>query len=129
MNGKILILLVTLVFLFASGCAEEDNTSSVPDDPDIPVPEAGNQRLALGRTTVHSKITYSEKHFSFAVLYLGQLSIIGNISLDMSRETFDQMAAELVPAFLKTDLGVAIGLMQKYFHAETFNISHLFKDE
>ena len=41
MNGKILILLVTLVFLFASGCAEEDNTSSVPDDPDIPVPEAG----------------------------------------------------------------------------------------
>lgn len=91
--------------------------------------EAGNQRLALGRTIVHSKITYSEKHFSFAVLYLGQLSIIGNISLDMSLETFDKMAAELVPAFLKTDLGVAIGLMQKYFHAETFNISHLFKDE
>ena len=41
MNGKILILLVTLVFLFSSGCTEEDNTSSVPDDPDIPVPEAG----------------------------------------------------------------------------------------
>jgi len=40
MSGKILILLVTLVFLFASGCAEEDNTSSVPDEPDIPVPEA-----------------------------------------------------------------------------------------
>lgn len=91
--------------------------------------EAGNQRLALGRTTVHSKITYSDKHFSFAVLYLGQLSIIGNISLDMSRETFEKMADEIVPAFSKSDLGTTIGIMQKYFHAETFNISHLFKDE
>ncbi|RXA18007.1 cell surface lipoprotein [Methanosarcina sp. MSH10X1] len=39
MKGKILILLVMFVFLLASGCAEEDNTS-VPDDSDIPVPEA-----------------------------------------------------------------------------------------
>lgn len=91
--------------------------------------EAGNQRLALGITTVHSKITHSEKRFSFAVLYLGQLSIIGNISLDMSRETFDKMAQEMPTAFLQSDLGAAIGVMQKYFHAETFNISHLFKDE
>ncbi|MFN7116571.1 MAG: DUF3536 domain-containing protein [Saprospiraceae bacterium] len=91
--------------------------------------EAGNQRLAFGRTTVHSKITYSDKHFSFAVLYLGQLNIIGNISLDMSRETFEKMADEIVVAFRKSDLSATIGVMQKYFHAETFNISHLFKDE
>src|SRR5512136_717167 len=40
MKGKILILFVTLVFLFASGCAEKDNTS-VPEDSDTPIPEAG----------------------------------------------------------------------------------------
>ena len=38
MKGKILILFVTLVFLFASGCAEKDNTP-VPDDSDTSVPE------------------------------------------------------------------------------------------
>ena len=38
MKGKILILFVTLVFLFASGCAEKDNTP-VPDDSDTPIPE------------------------------------------------------------------------------------------
>jgi alpha-amylase/alpha-mannosidase (GH57 family) len=91
--------------------------------------EAGAQRLVLGKTTVRSKITYSEKHFSFAVLYLGQLSIIGNISIDMSRKKFEKMSQEIVPAFLKTDLGSTISLMHRYFPSETFNISNLFKDE
>ncbi|MGB9939961.1 cell surface lipoprotein [Methanosarcina sp.] len=40
MKGKVLILLVTLVFLLASGCTEEDNASA-PDDPNTPIPKAG----------------------------------------------------------------------------------------
>ncbi|HMO38414.1 MAG TPA: DUF3536 domain-containing protein [Saprospiraceae bacterium] len=91
--------------------------------------EAGIQRLALGRTTVNSKITYSEKHFSFAVLYLGQLNIIGNISLDMSREIFDEMKEKIVAAFQSTNLGAVIGVMQTYFGSEKFTVEHLFRDE
>ncbi len=91
--------------------------------------EAGIQRLALGRTTVHSKITYSEKNFSFAVLYLGQLNIIGNISLDMDRATFDEMQRQIVEAFRSTDLGTVIGLMQTYFGSEKYTVHHLFRDE
>lgn len=91
--------------------------------------EAGNQRLSLGRTTVKSKITYSEKQFSFAVLYLGQLNIIGNISLDMAAETFDKMKSEIVEAFRSTDLGAVIGVMQTYFGSEKYTVQHLFKDE
>lgn len=40
MKGKILILLLMLVFLFASGCAEK-NTGVVPDDSNTSTPEAG----------------------------------------------------------------------------------------
>lgn len=40
MKGKILISLLVLVFLFASGCAEED-TELAPDDSNTSTPKAG----------------------------------------------------------------------------------------
>jgi len=91
--------------------------------------EAGSQKLALGRTTVHSKTTHSQKHFSFAVLYLGQQNIIGNISIDMSKATFNEAAQALKSAFEGTNLGAVIGYMQHYFGPEKFSIWHLFRDE
>jgi len=91
--------------------------------------EAGNQKLALGITNIRSKITYSDKHFSFAVLYLGQLNIIGGISLDMDRDTFEKIADDFVLAFRNTDLGSVISLMQTHFGAEKFTVQQLFQDE
>ena len=90
---------------------------------------AGKYRLAVGRTMVQSKTTLSRKHFSFAVLYLGQQNIIGNISLDMSLEDFDQMAEVARQAFRSTNLGEVIGQMQTYFGQEKFSIWELFTDE
>ena len=90
---------------------------------------AGMQRLAIGRTTVRSKVTTSEKHFSFVVLYLGQQNIIGNISLDMDGPTFDRMQKEVLRSFESTNLGEVIGTMQQYFGGQTFSIWHLFQDE
>lgn len=91
--------------------------------------EGGNQRLAFGRTKVRSKVTLSEKHFSFAVLYLGQQNIIGHISVDMPQADFDAMEAKLIPAFEQTDLGEVVGVMQDYFGSERFTYWHLFNDE
>lgn len=90
---------------------------------------AGKQRLALGRTIVKSKTTHSEKHFSFAVLYLGQQNIIGNISIDMERDRFDEMAEHIRAAFRSTNLGEVIGFMQEYFGKKKFSIWQLFRDE
>ncbi|MEZ4960033.1 MAG: DUF3536 domain-containing protein [Saprospiraceae bacterium] len=89
---------------------------------------AGYQKLAIGRTTLVSQLTYSEKSFSFVVLYLGQQNMFGNISLDMDRETFDKKQAEITAAFKSTSLGDVIGLMQD-FGKEKFSFKHLFKDE
>lgn len=91
--------------------------------------EAGNQILAIGQTTVRSKITHSEKHFSFAVLYLGQLNIIGNISLNMDREVFLQMFERASKSFKEVNLAELIGVLQEHFGPEKFTIWQLFKEE
>jgi alpha-amylase/alpha-mannosidase (GH57 family) len=91
--------------------------------------EMGGQWLVLGRTMVRSKITLSEKHFSFAVLYLGELNLIGNISLDMDRKTFDEMYQKTVKAFKTINLADVIGAFQTYFGPEKFTIWQLFKEE
>lgn len=90
--------------------------------------QAGGQRLAVGRTTVVSKLTYSEKHFSFAVLYLGQQHMVGSISLGMPRSLFDRLQADMAKAFRDSNLGDVIGLVQG-FGPEKFSFKNLFKDE
>jgi alpha-amylase/alpha-mannosidase (GH57 family) len=89
---------------------------------------AGTHRLAIGRTTVVSNLTRSEKYFSFAVLYLGQQNIIGSISLEMPRRRFDKLHGELVDAFRSVNLGDVINLLQE-FGPEKFSFKNLFKDE
>ena len=90
---------------------------------------AGLQRLVIGRTTVRSKVTTSEKHFSFVALYLGQQNIIGNISLAMSSAVFNEMKQRTTRAFDTTNLGDVIAVMGEYFNSNTFTIWHLFQDE
>jgi alpha-amylase/alpha-mannosidase (GH57 family) len=88
---------------------------------------AGFQRLAIGRTTVVSQFTFSEKSFSFVALYLGQHNMIGSISLDMSREAFDVQQAKITEAFRSSNLGDVITFMQD-FGTEKFSFKQLFKD-
>jgi alpha-amylase/alpha-mannosidase (GH57 family) len=91
--------------------------------------EAGQQKLALGVTKVRSNVTRSEKKFAFAVIYLGQHNIIGNISLDMEPEKFASMQARIVSAFEEGRLADIIGVMQTYFGPEKYTIWQLFQDE
>lgn len=91
--------------------------------------QAGNLRLAVGRTAIRSRATHSERQFSFAVIYLGQHHIIGNLLLDMKPEDFDMMANRIREAFRSTNLGDVISIMQEYFGKEKYTIWQLFRDE
>lgn len=95
----------------------------------IQVKEAGIQKLTIGKTTIKSKVTLSEKKFSFAVLYLGQHNIIGNISINMPSEEFEDMRSRMVESFELSDIGRVITVMQQYFGSEKYSLWHLFKDE
>lgn len=91
--------------------------------------QAGRQTLAIGRTTIKSRITHSEKHFSFAVMYLGQQNIVGQISLDMSSNVFDKMIEELVTPFRGSNVSKVISIMDKYLGGKRYSMDDLFKDE
>lgn len=91
--------------------------------------EAGEQRLVLGITRVRSNVTWSEKRFSFAALYMGKHNMIGSISLEMEPDDFTSMQVRVVKAFEESRLADVIGLMQNYFGQEYYTIWHLFKDE
>lgn len=91
--------------------------------------EAGTQKLVMGRTVMKSKITLSEKLFSYCVLYMGQQNLIGNISTDMDEEVFESMRLQMTEAFNSIQLGNMIGIMQTYFGPEKYTFRHLFRDE
>ncbi len=91
--------------------------------------EAGTPQFAAGRICIRSRLTHAEKTFCFAVLYLGQQHIIGNISGNMNRATFDAMYLRTSKAFGSANLGEAIGILQEYFGPEKFTLASLFADE
>ncbi len=91
--------------------------------------EAGTPQFAAGRICIRSRLTHAERTFCFAVLYLGQQHIIGNISGTMNRATFDAMYQRTSRAFTAANLGEAIGVLQEYFGPEKFTLASLFADE
>lgn len=91
--------------------------------------EAGTPQLSGGRLHIRSKITGYERDFCFAVLYLGQQHIIGNISESMTASTFEEMWTKTSATFREANLGEVIGCLQQYFGPEKFTLSSLFKDE
>lgn len=91
--------------------------------------EAGYLKIAVGKTKVHSIITYSVKQFYFAVIYLGQNHIIGNFTSFMEDEDFQAMRTEIDQAFVESRVADVIGIMQTYFGPDKFSLWSLFKDE
>ena len=91
--------------------------------------EAGVQKITIGKTRVKSRVTLSEKEFKFAVLYLGQQNIIGNISINMSDDDFNLFCEKFLEAFDSSQLGVMISLIMEYFGPNKYTLWHLFKDE
>jgi alpha-amylase/alpha-mannosidase (GH57 family) len=91
--------------------------------------EAGTPKFAAGRLIIRSRLTRAEKPFAFAVLYLGQQHIIGNISGQMNNATFEAMYQRASKAFRGANIGETIGILQEYFGPGKFTLASLFTDE
>lgn len=89
----------------------------------------GKHTLVTGRFTVTSTITLFKKQFSFVVLYLGQHHLIGKLSENMDKTTFDSMQLELKNVFIKDNIAELISKMQNYFGNVRFTLWNLFLDE
>ncbi len=91
--------------------------------------EAGTPQFAAGRLRIRSRLSHAEKTFCFAVLYIGQQHIIGNISGEMLRSQFEEMYTRTSNAFRAANMGEVIGALQEYFGPEKFTLASLFADE
>lgn len=89
----------------------------------------GSQRLAMGRTHVHSKVTLSEKHFSFVVLYLGQHQLIGKAFESIPEQEYHIFAEKVTRAFQESNLAEVIEVMRTYPKQRSFSFFDMFKDE
>ncbi|OAV42797.1 DUF3536 domain-containing protein [Lewinella sp. 4G2] len=90
---------------------------------------AGSYNLALGRMTITSRITQSSTTFTFAVLYLGQQTMIGSLRDDIKEADFMAIAPVMEREFRVGHVGEVITMMSANFGSETFSIWNLFKDE
>jgi len=91
--------------------------------------EAGIQRMAIGRTTVYSRTTMSQKYFSFVVIYLGQHHIFGGSSEHIASKDFFALATQAKQLFEMGNVPEILTMMHKYFPENNFSIWELFKDE
>ncbi len=90
---------------------------------------AGSYRLAMGRMTILSNLTHSSNSYCFAVLYLGQQTMIGSIRDDMSVADFEAISPKLEEQFRGGHVGEVIGAINNNFGSDTFSLWHLFRDE
>ena len=90
---------------------------------------AGSYRLATGRMTILSNLTNSSSTYCFAVIYLGQQTMIGSLRDDMSSEDFAAIAPGLETEFREGHVGEVIGRINAHFGTDTFSLWHLFRDE
>src|SRR5690606_31510495 len=91
--------------------------------------EAGKYRLAMGKATLQSQITWEQKDITFAVLHLGEQHLFGGVREYIDDETFLEMQREMSEAFQRSRVHEVIVLMDKHFGTHSYSFWHLFKDD
>ncbi|QTN38270.1 DUF3536 domain-containing protein [Cryomorphaceae bacterium] len=89
----------------------------------------GTYIFAAGFTRVRSRVTLSEKKFSFAILYLGNHHLVGSTATKLSSEEFDSIVEVAAAAFDEGNLSDCIDVIKKYFKEKSFSYFDLFKDQ
>ena len=89
----------------------------------------GTQRLVVGRTHVKSKVTLSEKHFSYIVLYFGQHHFVGKAFEEIPIDYYEDFVSRIIEAFENSHLSEVLELFKLYPEQRNFSFFDMFKDE
>jgi len=91
--------------------------------------ESASLKLSVGHIKVRSRVTFYERPFYFAALYLGQHHIIGHYANAMNQDDFESMYLEIRDAFRNNQVNEMTAVMQKHFGDHRFDFEDLFRDE
>jgi alpha-amylase/alpha-mannosidase (GH57 family) len=91
--------------------------------------DAGRTKLAVGRASVVSGVTYESERVSFAVLHLGNHALNGGVRAFQGDAQYQAMKQEITAAFEAGDLADIVRLMDKHFGVNNYSLRDLFRDE
>jgi alpha-amylase/alpha-mannosidase (GH57 family) len=89
----------------------------------------GLQKLAIGKASLHSDITWEENVVGYVVLHFGGHNLLCGLREFMGNDPFSSMRQEIKDAFQKGDITEVINLVDKHFSAHRYSLRHLFRDE
>jgi len=90
--------------------------------------DAGGLKLVIGRSFLHSSITWEEKTLEYAVIHLGDYDFTGGVREYTDNEAFARLQEGLRTAFLNRDIPLLITTMEKEFGTKAYSLWHLFRD-
>ncbi len=90
---------------------------------------AGKYRLALGKASLTSEVTWEEEDVTFAVIHLGEHHLFGGVRASLEEGEYETMRDEIVEAFQKSRVHEAVVLMDKHFGMHNYSFWHLFKED
>ena len=90
--------------------------------------ESGRARLAIGTTSVRSRVTREQQDVSFGVLHFGDHNLMAGIRLYSGEAAFRAIVRELREPFHSADLPTVLRLLDRHFGA-TYTLKSLFRDE
>ena len=90
---------------------------------------AGKNRLALGKASLTSEVTWEQEDVTFAVIHLGEHHLFGGVRASLEDQAYQSMRNEIVDAFQKSRVHEAVVLMDKHFGMHNYSFWHLFKDD
>jgi len=90
---------------------------------------AGRRKLALGRVTLKSEITWEEGTIAYAVLHLGDQDLIAGVKELEGEARFHEACLGIREAFAKGDMAAVLRLIDRNFGDHSYSLWSLFKDE
>jgi hypothetical protein len=90
--------------------------------------DAGETRMVIGKTFLHSDITWEENTFIFAAVHLGNHNFTGGVLEYTDEKSFVTIQEKIKEAFFKSDVPQLILTMEMIFGSRSYSLRQLFKD-
>ncbi|HSB52133.1 MAG TPA: DUF3536 domain-containing protein [Dissulfurispiraceae bacterium] len=91
--------------------------------------EAGRTRLAMGRISVRSDITWDSETLTFCILQADDHSFNGGVRTFQGEDSYSAMKQEMLRSFDEGDLAGVVGLLDRHFGMHHYSLKDLFKDQ
>ncbi len=91
--------------------------------------ESAAQKLALGKARIRSATTWEEDIISYAVLHLGDQSLVAGAKNFTDEQSFSRLQGEIKDAFQRGNVPQIIQLMDQHFGDHNYSLWDLLRDK